>query len=173
MKKVKNLVLTALFAAIIAILSQIVIPLPSGIPFTLQTFAIALAAYLLGIRRSLIVLGVYIALGAVGVPVFSAFRGGIGVLLGATGGFIWGFIPMTALCGLGSHHKPLVSISLGIAGMLCCHVAGIAQYAVISETGIWAAFLTASVPYLLKDTVCILLAHWASVLIKRRISLSI
>lgn len=171
MKNVRNLVLVALFAAIIAILSQIVIPLPSGIPLTLQTFAVALAAYLLGIRRSLIVLGVYIALGAVGAPVFSALRGGIGVLLGITGGYIWGFIPMTALCGWGSHHKALPAIALGIAGMLVCHITGAAQYAVISEMSIWSSFAVASLPYLLKDAVCVLLAWYASVLIKRRITL--
>jgi len=68
------------------------ITVPAVIPFTMQSFAIFLTLYLLGGRRGTLSTAIYVFLGAVGVPVFSGFRGGAAVLLGPTGGYIWGFI---------------------------------------------------------------------------------
>lgn len=80
----------AVFAVLIAICSWISIP--TVVPFTLQTFAVFLAAAVLGGRRGTVAVVVYVLLGAVGVPVFAGFRGGIGVLLNTTGGYIVGFV---------------------------------------------------------------------------------
>lgn len=80
----------ALFAVLIAICSWISIP--TMVPFTMQTFAVFLAVSVLGGRRGTMAVAVYVLLGAVGVPVFAGFRGGIGVLLNTTGGYIVGFI---------------------------------------------------------------------------------
>ena len=110
---IKNMTLAALFAAVITVCSQISIPMPSGVPITLQTFAIALCGYVLGWQLSLVSVAVWMLLGAAGVPVFSNFHGGIGVLLGMTGGFIFGFLPFAALCGL--HFKaPPVRVACGL-----------------------------------------------------------
>ena len=86
----KDMAFTGMFAAVIAVLSQIAIPLPSGVPVTLQTFAVALAGYTLGMKLGGLSAIVYVLIGAVGVPVFSGFKGGLGSLTGPTGGFIWG-----------------------------------------------------------------------------------
>ena len=96
----KKLVYMGLLVALTAALSQIAIPMPVGIPFTLQTFAIAFVAYFLGWKYGVGTICIYIALGAVGAPVFSNFQGGISKIIGLTGGFIWGFIPMVFLTGL-------------------------------------------------------------------------
>ena len=88
-------------AAVMAVLSQISIPLPTGVPVTLQTFAVALCGYVLGVGMGGSALAVYLALGAVGLPVFAGFSGGVGSFLGVTGGFLWGFFLMSLLCGLG------------------------------------------------------------------------
>lgn len=80
----------ALFAVLIAICSWISIP--TVVPFTLQTFAVFLATAVLGGRRGTQAIVVYVLLGAVGIPVFAGFKGGIGVLLNTTGGYIIGFI---------------------------------------------------------------------------------
>ena len=96
-RRTAALTLSAVFTAVIAVCSQISIPLPVGIPITLQTFAVALCGFTLPLPCALASIGVYIALGAVGAPVFSSFGGGIGVLIGKTGGFIFGFIAMTLL----------------------------------------------------------------------------
>ena len=80
-------------AALIAVCAWISIPLPQPmVPFTLQTFAVCLVCAVFGRKLGLWTVVVYILLGAVGVPVFSGFRGGVGVLLGTTGGYIIGFV---------------------------------------------------------------------------------
>ena len=88
--KVLDLVYIAIGAALIAICSWISIP--TAVPFTLQTFAIFFVLLALGGERGTLATLVYVLLGAVGVPVFAGFSGGIGVLLGNTGGYIIGFL---------------------------------------------------------------------------------
>ena len=89
---------TAILTAVLTVLSQIAIPTPWNIPFTLQTFGVALCGYLLGPWYGTASIVVYIALGAIGVPVFSGFKGSIGALAGMTGGYIFGFLFMALLC---------------------------------------------------------------------------
>lgn len=88
--KTYDMAYTAVFAVLIAICSWISIP--TVVPFTLQTFAVFLAVSVLGGRRGTLSIAVYVLLGAVGIPVFAGFKGGIGVLLNTTGGYIIGFI---------------------------------------------------------------------------------
>ena len=87
-----------LFTAVLVICSWLSIP--ATVPFTLQTLAIFLSAGLLGTRKSVAVVIVYLLLGAAGVPVFSGFRGGIGAILGPTGGYMIGFIPAVIIVGV-------------------------------------------------------------------------
>ena len=89
---IKTLTYGALTVALISICSWISIP--SAVPFTLQTFAIALTLLLLGGGTGTLVIGAYLLLGAIGVPVFSGMGGGIGKLLGTTGGYLVGFLFM-------------------------------------------------------------------------------
>lgn len=88
--KTYDMAYIAVFAVLIAICSWISIP--TVVPFTLQTFAVFLAVSVLGGRRGTMSIVVYVLLGAVGIPVFAGFKGGIGVLLNTTGGYIIGFI---------------------------------------------------------------------------------
>lgn len=163
--KTIDLVLTALFAAIIAIMSQISIPTPFGVPISLQTFAVALCGYFLGAKKGSAALLVWIAVGAVGVPVFSGFKGGFAVLLGVTGGFIYGFLPLVLLCGIELKSKPL-RIALGAAGIVACHLCGAVQYALLMGIAFLQSVLTVSVPFLIKDLVSIVLAYFGAVAIK-------
>lgn len=87
-----DLAYMALGAVLIALCSWISIP--AAVPFTMQTFAVFLVLLILGGRRGTMTIVVYVLLGAVGLPVFSQFGAGIGVLLGSTGGYILGFIFM-------------------------------------------------------------------------------
>ena len=86
----------ALFVALMAVCSWITIPLP-WVPITMQVFGVFLALCTLGGQKGTICVFLYILLGAVGAPVFSGFKAGVGVLLGTTGGYIVGFIPMAML----------------------------------------------------------------------------
>ncbi len=107
MKKTKlevmDLTYIALFTAITCAISQLPgIPLPGGVPMTLQTLIIPLAGIILGPFRGTIAILLYVLLGAVGLPVFSGFSGGLGVLVGATGGFLLSFPLMPIFSGWGT-----------------------------------------------------------------------
>ena len=88
--RIVDMAYIALFAALMAVCSWISIP--ATVPFTLQTFAIFAALGLLGGKRGTVAVAVYLLLGAIGVPVFAGFQGGIGALLGTTGGYLLGFL---------------------------------------------------------------------------------
>ncbi len=86
-----ELILAAMFAAVIAILSQFTIPL-GAIPLTLQTFAVGLTVTLLGKKVGTLAVGIYLLLGLIGLPVFAGGSAGFAVLFGPTGGFLVGFV---------------------------------------------------------------------------------
>jgi biotin transport system substrate-specific component len=164
--KLRNLILAALFAAVIACLSQISIPTPSGVPITLQTLAIALTGAVLGWKRGVVSVLVYIAVGAVGVPVFSSFGAGFGWLIGMTGGFIFGFIPMVILCGIAPTRK-IAGVLFSLLGLVLCHVFGVVQFALLTGRGLIESALAVSVPYLIKDIVSVAAALLIAVPIRR------
>ena len=88
----KTIVTVGMFTAVLAVLSILQIPMPTGVPITLQTFAMALCGYVLGWQLGISATLLYIVLGTVGVPIFAGMSAGPGVLFGYTGGFIFGFI---------------------------------------------------------------------------------
>lgn len=174
--KTKMIVGVGVMAAIIAVLSQITIPLPTHVPVTLQTFAVALAGYFLGWQGGAAAALVYALLGAVGVPVFAGWSGGFGVITGYTGGFIYGFIVMAFLCGLGAKFcsnkisGKVIAIALGIAGLACDHLLGAIQYAVIANISLGKSILLVSVPYLVKDVISVVAAYLISIEIVSRLA---
>ena len=171
----KNIIFIGLFAAITAVLSQIAIPLPTNVPLTLQTFAVALAGYFLGAVKGTVAMMVYVMLGAVGVPVFANWKGGFSVITGATGGFIVGFIFMALLCGVGSSvfsskklSGKVLAVLLGIAGLAVCHLLGFGWYAIFAKVSLGKSFMVVSLPYLIKDIGSVVAAYVISEeLIKR------
>lgn len=94
------LAMTAVMAAVIAVVAPFSIPAWGEVSFTLCTFVLYLSPYILGWKRAAVATLIYIMLGLVGIPVFSGFRGGLGVLAGPTGGYILGYIPMVIIGGL-------------------------------------------------------------------------
>lgn len=164
--KMTDLTMIPLFAAIVAVLSQISIPMPSGVPITLQTFAVALCGYFLGTKKGTAAIGIYILLGAVGVPVFTGLKGGFACLFSVTGGFIWGFAAFAALCGLPFRKKPL-RILFGLLGLPVLHVCGALQYALLMGIDFVQSFLTVSAPYLIKDGVSVVLAFVLAETVRR------
>lgn len=166
--RLHRMVVAGVFAALLAVLSQISIPLPTGIPVTLQTFAVALCGFALGPGLGAAAVGVYLALGAVGVPVFAGFSGGIGSFVGMTGGYLWAFLPMAFLCGLGARQKNrALALTVGFLGLVICHLCGSFQFALVSAVSPWNAFLLASAPYLLKDAASLVVAYLAAAAILR------
>lgn len=166
----RDIVCVGMFAAVLAVLSQISIPMPSGVPVTLQTFAVALTGVVLAWKLGLASTLVYILLGAIGVPVFAGFSGGIQVLVNYTGGFIWGFLAMTLLCGIGICMKnKILGILLGMVGLSVCHLFGTIQFMIVMHMGIGESFLLASAPYILKDVISVFLAFMVGTQIRTRL----
>ncbi|MDF2803447.1 MAG: hypothetical protein K0S61_3350 [Anaerocolumna sp.] len=163
---VQNMVLVAMFTAILSICSQIAFQLPGGVPVTLQTFSIVLIGIMLGPKLGLISVLLYMLIGAVGVPVFSNLHGGLNVLVGPTGGYIFGFLPMVFLTGLGKGKSFFKSIAFSIIGLLICHVMGLYMYYLVTNT-----WLLPSVPLMLaKDITTTVLAIIFGKEVSRRLS---
>ena len=160
----RELTYTAAGTALIAVCSWISVPIT--IPVTLQTFAVCLIAALLGAKTGLWSVLSFILLGAAGVPVFSGFRGGAGVLAGVTGGYIIGFILTALTVGLAADKKGKslsVLIPAMAAGVMLCYAFGTAWFLIFrvrsgSPVTLWAALGLCVVPYLIPDGVKIVLA---------------
>lgn len=144
-------------AAVIAACSQISIP--SVVPFTMQTFAVFTVVGLIGMWQGTCAVAIYIALGALGLPVFSGFKGGIGALTGATGGYIFGFLALALIMGAMIKAKPdnipWAFFSMAV-GLFACYAFGSAWfyffYAANDEVkSVWGILLSCVIPYLLPD----------------------
>ncbi|MCL2387396.1 MAG: biotin transporter BioY [Defluviitaleaceae bacterium] len=149
----RDLCFIGLFVAVIAVCAQISIPFLGGIPFTLQTWAVALAGVILGARKGTIAVIVYVLIGAVGVPVFTQFRGGIGVITGVTGGFIVSFPVQAFMAGIFSRKNiPLLVLGL-VIGTAINLTAGMHWFAFVSQGTIQAAFAAAVAPFILPEII--------------------
>lgn len=163
-----HIAVTALFTALIAVSAFVTIPLPGGVPVTLQTLAVALTGYCLGVKRAVPALLAYILLGAAGAPVFSGFQSGPAVLVGKTGGFFVGFVFLVVACALGSKcGNKFLQIAVGLLGLLLCHLTGVLWFAHLTGTGVWASAAAASLPFLLKDAVCVVVSMFLSLRLRR------
>ena len=160
----KDYALMAQAAALMAVCSWISIP--AAVPFTMQTFAVFLTAGLLGGRRGTIAVVVYLLLGAVGLPVFSGFSGGLGYMMGPTGGYIIGFLfsalVMWAAEKLLGRSTPVLVGSM-VAGLLVCYAFGTAWFMVVyskgnGPIGLGAALSMCVIPYIIPDALKISLA---------------
>lgn len=167
-KNTLSLVNAALFTAVTVVCSQIAIPMPTQVSLTLQTFAVALCGYVLGVKWGLASIITYVLLGTVGVPVFSGFKGGVQVLFGASGGFIFGFILFTLFCGVSLLIKnKALKLLVGLGGLFVCHVLGVIQFAIVYKTDIVSSFLMVSAPYLIKDVISVAAAFFLSLYVRK------
>ena len=168
--KLAEVALSALFVAIICVLAQIIIPTPWGVPFTLQIFAVCLCGYLLGVKIAVSSVGAYILLGLIGLPVFSGFKGGIHSLLGITGGFIFGFLAVAFFCGVAKNVKQkYLKILFSAVGIILCHIIGVLQLSLVSKAGFFESFVTASLPFILKDILLIFAAYFVAKILEKRL----
>ena len=159
--KARNISLCALFAALLTICAWIAIPV-GDIAFTLQTFGIFLTLGLLGGKRGTLAILIYLLLGAAGLPVFSGFRGGIGALLGVTGGYLAGFLFTGLVYWLVTACRGPKFLAM-VLGLLACYAFGTFWFRFGylqsgSPMGMSAVLLKCVVPYLLPDGLKLALA---------------
>lgn len=170
-KKLRAMLLAALFAAIIGVLAQVVIPLPL-IPITGQTLAIGLAATILGSRLGTLAVVLYLAMGAAGVPVFESFTGGIWKFFSPTGGYLVGFLPTAFLIGWilekwGFNFRN--ALIANIIGMIVTLVFG-AVWLKIGSNLSWTVAITSGVtPFIVVGIVKAALAAWIGIVVRTRL----
>lgn len=158
--KTKNLTKIPLMSAVIAVCSLIAIPMPAGVPITLQVFAVVLSGCILGWRSGCCSVLIYLAIGAAGVPVFSGFTGGAACLFGTTGGYLFGFIPLAAASGIFRNNSKWQRWVSSLAGIAVCHIMGCLWLSALTGIPIAASFISGSAPYILKDILSVLLAFY-------------
>ena len=160
----RNAAYIAMMAVILCVCSWLTIPFT--VPFTMQTFAVCLVSALLGLRRGMWAVVCYLLLGAAGVPVFAGFTGGVGILLGTTGGYLVGFLFTALIVGLAveklGRSLPVLIGSMTV-GILVCYAFGTAWFLYVyarkaGPIGLGTALGWCVVPYLLPDAVKIILA---------------
>ena len=160
--KTKQMVLIALMTAVTCVLGPLSIPLPfSPVPISLTNFAIFLAIFVLGMKNGTISFIIYLLLGAVGVPVFSSFRGGLQVLAGPTGGYLIGFIFLALIMGFALDHfdRKLVPTIIGmIIGMAVCYAFGTVWLAKLLSLSFKEGLMMGVIPYLSGDVAKIIIA---------------
>jgi len=166
----KRMCAIALMTALIAVSAWITIPMT--IPFTMQIFGVAVALVLLGGRDGTIAILLYLLLGAVGVPVFSGFQGGLAVLTKATGGYIVGFLGMGLVYWVteGRRTRSLPARALRLAvGLAVCYAFGTAWFAEFFGSGksVTAILSLCVVPYIIPDLVKIGLALFVGIRVRR------
>ncbi|MBE5905775.1 MAG: biotin transporter BioY [Lachnospiraceae bacterium] len=162
--KTMDYVLSAVCATLIAVCSWISVP--TMVPFTLQTMAVFLVLELIGGKRGTLSILVYILLAAIGVPVLAGFSGGMGALLGMTGGYIVGFVFIgltywlsEVLCG----GNRVVRIVAMIVGMAICYVFGTVWFMTVyakqlGPISLKTALSWCVIPFLIPDAVKLVLA---------------
>ena len=162
--KTLDMIYIAIFAVLIAICSWISIP--TTVPFTLQTFGVFVSVGTLGGKRGSLSVLVYLLLGAVGIPVFAGFTGGIGIILGTTGGYIVGFL-LAALVMWGMERllgrKTWVLALSMVLGLLVCYAFGTVWFMTVyarstGAIGLGTALGWCVFPFVIPDIVKIILA---------------
>ena len=171
--KTYDIVYIGVFAVIMAICSWISIP--TTVPFTLQTFGVFIAVGVLGGKRGSLAVLVFIILGAIGVPVFSGMTGGVGILLGSTGGYIIGFL-FSALVMWAMEKLPVknafTQILSMILGLVVCYAFGTVWFMVVysganGPVGLAAVLGWCVIPFIIPDLVKIAVAFGLSKKLKK------
>lgn len=176
--KTLEIAFIGLFAALIVVCAWISIP--ATVSFTLQTFAVFVTCGLLGGRRGTISVVIYVFLGAIGLPVFAGFKGGLGALLGTTGGYIIGFIFSALVMWIfeiifkEKYHKVYILAPAMLVALIVCYAFGTAWFVNVytrtkEPVGIVAALSWCVFPFIIPDLIKIALALTLTLRLRRYI----
>lgn len=162
--RTRSIAFTALSIAIMAVSAWVTVPI-GPVPFTLQMFAVTFAILVLMPKQAIAAVAGYLVLGAIGVPVFSGMRGGIGVLMGPTGGFLWGYlIGVSAAVGVLTLFRNrgldnfATNVACGIVFTAIAYACGWFQYMFVANVGPLESLLVTVAPFVVVDLVKIVAA---------------
>lgn len=175
----KEIAYIALGVALITVCAWISLPI-GEVPFTLQTFAVAAVGGLLGMKQGTAAVAVYVLMGLVGIPVFAGFKAGAAALMGATGGYILGFV-FAALIPAAAKHIPVqgkrarvcIFYAAMILGLAVCYFFGTVWFLLVynrgaaDPMGVTAALSLCVLPYILPDLIKLALASFLTVKLER------
>lgn len=178
--------IVGLMTSITCILGPISIAVPfSPVPISLGLFGILLTSALLGAKLGTFSCALYLLLGLVGLPVFSGFTSGIGVLLGPTGGYLLGYLIVSVCSGMFCHTKnkqtsakvsfehnksaPLLQGAGMACGLILCYLSGSLWLAYVMNITFTNALLVGVLPYIPADLIKLILAIWLGRLIRKRL----
>lgn len=157
----KMMCLCGIFAALTAICSQIAFNI-GPVPINLATLSVFFAGGLLGAKYGAISQLVYVLIGAFGAPVFANFTGGFSIIIGATGGYIVGYIAAAFITGLIAKkfikHRLIGPIFGMIVGLIVCYVLGTAWFMFVTKNGLWQSLVYCVFPFIAFDLIKIALA---------------
>ncbi|MBQ4110266.1 MAG: biotin transporter BioY [Clostridia bacterium] len=168
--KTNVMVRNAFFTALLCILSVIALPV-SEVPFSLGLVGVFMCGLILTPENAFISALCYILIGAIGVPVFAGFKGGIGILIGATGGFIFSY-PLVAFCvsyfsHLTGRKNLLADIWAMIASLIICYAIGTGWFSVITGSNFFGALAVTVYPFtvfdLIKIVICLILRRFVKI----------
>ncbi len=165
--RTRSMVLIGLSIALLAVGAFITIPL-GPIPFTLQTMMLVVIILVLSPAEAIAAVGGYLVLGAIGLPIFSGMRGGLGVLAGPTGGFLIGFFVSALIAGFirrsvkqRAQRAGLVmtiDIVVAVVAVLVSYILGVVYFDAVTAAGLQTAALTCVVPFIIPDVIKITIA---------------
>ena len=171
-ENVRRMVLCAMFTALVAVCSQIAVPMPWGVPINLALFAVYMAGTMLGPVWGTASQVVFIALAAIGVPVLANFQGGPSAIFGKTGGYAIGYILAALLTALLTKALGRKFWSLCVAmvvGCAACYVLGTIWFMILTGADIVSALGWCVLPYLPGDAVKIVLAAMLTIQLDKRL----
>ena len=160
--RVKTITITAVMAALLAVTAPLAIPLSGMVPISLATFSVMLIGVVMGPAAGIYPVAIYILLGILGLPVFSSYRAGLQVILGPTGGFILGYLPLVLLTGLfarnvaphtAGRYQPLVMAAGMILGTAACYVCGTIWFCILTKATLSKALAACVIPFIPGDLI--------------------
>lgn len=154
-QRTRDLILIALFPALMAATAGISIPLGAIPAITLQTFFVMMAGLLLGAKKAAYSMIIYVILGSIGIPVFAGYTGGLGIILGKSGGFLFGFIIAAFFIGFMKNikiiNKNLIAIPfILVTASVIIYMCGATYIALLTNTSIFSILATFT-PYYIGD----------------------
>lgn len=169
--KTYNIILCGMMAAILCVLAPMSIP--TTIPITLGTFVIFIMTYILTYKYAFISCMIYILLGIIGLPVFSGYQGGIGKVIGPTGGYIAGYLFIALICGYinNRYHTNKVLQIIGMTmSVVICYVLGTLWFSYQQGMGIYESFIICVVPFIIGDILKIVVALVVGNVLRKRLN---
>ena len=166
----KEMTSMAIMTAVTCIMAQIAIPMPAGVPMTMQTFAITMAGVILGSKGGGISILVYVILGAIGVPVLANFSGGVQALVGPTGGFLISFPLMAYVSGLAvEQNKKWKFVVLLVIAAVLNYAVGVVFFCIVMKASVATAMMACVVPFIPTAIIKLIVGGMCGLVVRKRL----